>query len=173
MDRHANLFTNMGMTWEEICADPILADLPYKIESDRWGNVIMSPPAGANHCDYQGEILAALLRLKPGGRARAEYPLRTNQGVKAIDVAWVSKERHGQRPEKSIVHLLAPEICVEVFSASNSVPEIEEKTLLYFERGAQERWTCDEAGSMSFFDPSGSIKRFRLCPKFPVRIKRV
>ena len=34
----------MGMTWEEICDDPILADLPFKIESDQWGNVIMSPP---------------------------------------------------------------------------------------------------------------------------------
>ena len=162
----------MGMTWEQICADPILADLPFKIESDQWGNVIMSPPAGADHSDYQGEILAALLRLLPAGRARAEYPVRTNKGVKAIDVVWVSRERHGQKPKTSIVHLLAPEICVEVFSPSNSAAEIEGKILLYFERGAQECWTCDRKGAMTFFDPTGVIKRSKICPKFPVRIER-
>ena len=162
----------MGMTWEEICDDPILADLPFKIESDRWGNVIMSPPAGADHSDYQGVILAALLRLLPKGYAQPEYPLRTNQGVKAIDVVWVSRERRRLKPKDSIVHLLAPEICIEVFSPSNSVAEIEGKTLLYFERGAQECWTCDGTGTMTFFDPTGPIKRSKLCPKFPVRIKR-
>ena len=162
----------MGRTWQEICDDPVLADLPYKIESDQWGNVIMSPPAGADHCDYQGEILATLLRIMPKGLVRAEYPLQTNKGVKAIDVVWVSREKHGQKPKNSTVHLLAPEICVEVFSPSNSVAEIEEKMLLYFERGAQECWTCDGLGYMAFFDPSGSIKRSKICQKFPVRIKR-
>ena len=44
--------------------------------------------------------------------------------------------------------------------------------LLYFERGAQECWTCDGLGFMAFFDPSGSIKRSKICQKFPVRIKR-
>ena len=160
------------MTWEEICADPILADLPFKIESDQWGNVVMSPPAGADHSDYQSEILAALLRLLPEGRTRAEYPVQTNKGVKAVDVVWVSRERHAQKPKSSIVHLLAPEICVEVFSPRNSVAEIEEKILLYFERGAQECWTCDRKGHLIFRDPAGRIERSRLCPKFPVRIKR-
>lgn len=161
----------MGRTWEEICEDPILADLPFKIESDQWGNVIMSPPAGADHNDYQNEIVAALLRLLPEGRTRSEYPLRTNRGVKAIDVAWVSRERHAQRPGDSIVHLLAPEICVEVFSPSNSVAEIDEKMRLYFERGAQECWTCDGKGIMTFFDPAGPMEGSKLCPKFPVRIE--
>ena len=163
----------MGMTWEEICADPILADLPFKIESDQWGNVVMSPPAGADHSDFQGEILAALLRLLPEGYARPEYPLQTNKGVKAMDVAWVSRERHGQKPKSSIVHLLAPEICVEVFSPRNTVAEIDEKILLYFERGAQECWTCDRKGHLIFRDPTGRIERSKLCPKFPRRIKRV
>lgn len=162
----------MGRTWKEICADPLLAELPFKIESDRWGNVVMSPPAGANHSDYQGEILAALLRLLPNGYTRAEYPVQTNDGVKAIDVVWVSRERHKQKPGSSIVHLLAPEICVEVFSPSNIRAEIDEKMRLYFERGAQECWTCDGKGSLSFFDPSGEIARSNLCPKFPARIKR-
>ena len=57
----------------------------------------------------------------------------------------------GKSRKNSIVHLLAPEICVEVFSPSNSVAEIEGKILLYFERGAQECWTCDGTGVMTFF----------------------
>ena len=96
----------MGMTWEEICADPALADLPFKIESDQWGNVVMSPPAGADHSDYQSVILLTLVRLLPGGCARVEYPLQTSQGVKAIDVVSVSRERHGRKPKSSSVHLL-------------------------------------------------------------------
>ncbi len=162
----------MGMTWEEICDDPILAELPYKIESDEWGNIVMSPPPGADHSDYQGEILLTLARLLPKGYARPEYPLRTNKGVKGIDVVWVSSERRKQKPEKSNVHLLAPEICIEVFSPKNTVAEIDEKMRLYFERGAQECWTCDGQGVMNFYDPAGSIKRSKLCPKFPARISQ-
>ena len=37
------------MTWEEICADPELARLPYRIETDKWGNILMSPPPDGHH----------------------------------------------------------------------------------------------------------------------------
>jgi hypothetical protein len=30
--------------WEEIHADPYLAKLPHRIETDRYGNIVMSPP---------------------------------------------------------------------------------------------------------------------------------
>ncbi len=162
----------MGMTWKEICNDPVLAELPYKIESDEWGNIVMSPPAGADHCDFQGQISATLLRLLPSGLARAEYPLQTTKGVKAVDVVWVSRERRRQKPKNSIVHLIAPEICVEVLSPRNSRTEINQKIRLYFERGAQECWICDRKGNLSFFAPSGQIDRSQLCPEFPVRIEQ-
>ena len=44
------------MTWSEICEDKLLATLPYRIESDRWGNVVMSPPPRSRHAEYQTEI---------------------------------------------------------------------------------------------------------------------
>jgi Uma2 family endonuclease len=44
----------------------------------------------------------------------------------------------------------APEVCVEVFSASNTFAEIAEKIVLYFEAGAQEVWTCDQDGILEF-----------------------
>lgn len=33
----------VGLTWEEVCADPNLEDLPYKIETNEWGQIVMSP----------------------------------------------------------------------------------------------------------------------------------
>ncbi len=160
----------MGMTWKEICNDPLLADIPYRVESDEWGNIVMSPPPGAAHSDFQGEIIVTLARLMPRGHAQPEYPLQTAKGVKGIDVIWVSSERRKQKPKDSLVHLLAPEICVEVLSPRNSRAEINQKILLYFERGAQECWICDKKGIMSFFDPAGSLTRSRLCPKFPPKV---
>jgi hypothetical protein len=42
--------------WAELVADPKLADLPNKIETDRDGDIIMSPPADRDHGDRQIEI---------------------------------------------------------------------------------------------------------------------
>ena len=158
------------MTWKEICNDPLLAETPYKIESDRWGNIVMSPPPGAAHSDFQGEIIALLARLMTGGHAQPAYPVQTTNGVKGIDVVWVSSERRKQKPKSSLVHLLAPEICIEVLSPSSKRAELSQKLLLYFERGAQEGWICGKKGSMSFFDPAGPIPQSRLCPEFPAKL---
>ena len=159
----------MGMTWKEICADPFLAETPFKVESDEWGNVVMSPPPGAAHSDFQGQIIVTLSRLVSRAHAQPEYPLQTAKGVKGIDTVWVSTERCKQKPKTSLVHLLAPEICVEVLLPRNTRKEINQKISLYFERGAQECWICDKTGTMSFSDPGGSLVRSRLCPKFPVK----
>jgi Uma2 family endonuclease len=46
---------------------------------------------------------------------------------------------------------LAPEICVEIMSASNTEEEMEEKRALYREIGAEEVWIVDENGRIRFF----------------------
>ena len=48
-----------------------------------------------------------------------ECPLQTSVGVKAIDVAWVSHGRRKFRPHDPMF-LVAPDICVEVESPSNT-----------------------------------------------------
>ncbi len=160
------------MTWEEICADPVLAGLPFRIETDKWGRIVMSPPAGADHSDYQSEILILLHRLMPAGKPRAECPVQTADGVKAIDVAWMSDARFQQRPAESIVYLVAPEICVEVRSPSNSFLEVTEKMGLYFQEGAIECWVCDRVGLITFLTADGPVPKSGLCPEFPTRINR-
>ena len=43
------------MTWEEVCNDRSLQDLPYKIELNKWGNIEMSP-VRARHGEFQFRI---------------------------------------------------------------------------------------------------------------------
>jgi len=41
------------MNWQEICDNPQLRDLPFKLETDRWGHIVMSP-ASNRHSLVQG-----------------------------------------------------------------------------------------------------------------------
>ena len=95
--------------------------------------------------------------------------MKTNEGVRAMDSAWMSKERFIQLPDNG-VHQVAPEICVEVRSPSNTFQEIQEKLRLYFDKGAVECWICDRNGLMTFFDADGPIRRSVLCPDFPDQV---
>src|SRR5438445_7564099 len=153
------------MTWAEICEDELLATLPYRIESDRWGNIVMSPPPRSRHAEYQAAITVLLHDKMTGGRSLTECPIQTEEGVKAADVAWVSQERRASRPNDP-VYLIAPEICVEVESPSNQQDELAERKRLYFENGAEEFWLCGLNGEMSFFNPLGEMPHSKLCPGF-------
>jgi Uma2 family endonuclease len=147
----------------------LLAALPYRIESDRWGHIVMSPPPRSRHAEYQGRIIALLEMRMTGGLTMAECPVQTSEGVKAADVAWVSHARRASRPNDP-VYLVAPEICVEVVSPSNSAAELEERKRLFFEKGAVECWLCGPTGEMAFFDPGGPRSLSHLCPDFPRQV---
>ena len=156
--------------WAEIAADPRLAKLPDRIETDRHGHILMTPPPGFLHSDRQGNIADLLKDLLPYGRTLAECPLSTADGVKAIDLAWLARGRAEFR-ERPLVLTSAPEICIEVFSPSNTQREMDEKRALYFDAGAAEVWICNLEGSMSFFvRPNDEVPTSSLCPGFPPAI---
>ena len=157
------------MTWDEICEDRLLATLPYRIESDRWGNIVMSPPPRSRHAEYQGWMVTFLQQRLTGGLAMPECPIQTEEGVKAADVAWVSHQRRASQANDP-VYLIAPEICVEVVSPSNVEEELKARRRLFFEKGALEFWLCGTTGQMTFFDPAAQIPTSRLCPEFPRQI---
>jgi Uma2 family endonuclease len=153
--------------WAEIAADPRLATLPDRIETDRHGHILMTPPPGFPHSDRQGQIMTLLIQLLPSGRAIPECPISTADGVKAVDLAWLASGRVELR-ERPLVLTNAPEICIEVFSPSNTQREIGEKRALYFDAGATEVWICNLDGSMSFFiGPDHQVSISSLCPGFP------
>ena len=58
------------MTWEALCANPALRDLPYKIETNGYGQIVMSPTS-QKRSTYQTQIIRLLGRLLPGGRGAA------------------------------------------------------------------------------------------------------
>ena len=78
-------------TWEAICADPFLRDLPFKIELNRYNQIVMSP-ANNFHSRYQAEIMHLLQRLLKGGKGIPEFAVMTKDNVKVPDVVWASKQ---------------------------------------------------------------------------------
>src|SRR5438128_4439697 len=75
--------------WAELIADPELAKIEGRIETDRHGHIIMSLPAGIPHGSYQFQIGHLLKTLLPGGRCITECAVSTSDGVKVTDVAWI------------------------------------------------------------------------------------
>ena len=157
------------MNWHDICAHPSLRDLPFKLETDHWGHIVMSP-ASNRHSWLQSQIQALLRARGQGGYPVVECSVETPAGVKVADVAWASLaflRRHGTvnpYPE-------APEIVVEVLSPSNSLAELEQKRALYFAGGAREVWLCDADGAMRFHALRRVLERSGLVPAFPDRIE--
>lgn len=168
-DQHVQTGFNIAR-WQEIVADPELQTIEGRIETDRYGHIVMSPPPAANHGFYQGEIYYLLRSLLRTGRVCTECPISTADGVRAADVAWASPEclkKLGNHP----CFPAAPEICVEVVSPSNKVDEIRDKMALYFNAGAQEVWLCSPKGEMTFFtSPSTQVGKSFLCSKFPKKV---
>ncbi|MCP4111826.1 MAG: Uma2 family endonuclease [Desulfobacteraceae bacterium] len=155
------------MNWQEVCEHPNLQNLPFKIELDERGKIIMSP-VKVNHSAYQGEISYLLRSMLKQGRTLPECAISTSKGTKVADAAWASRTRF-----EKIIHetecSVAPEICVEVISPGNTGKEINEKKELYFENGAEEVWICTNDGYMSFHIPGKEIERS--VPEFPKKIE--
>jgi Uma2 family endonuclease len=169
---HSELQTRFNLErWQEILCDPQLQDLPYRIETDRNGKILMSPPPAPFHGSLQIHIGSLLRSQMNRGQVMSECPVSTSDGVKAIDVAWISRERSLQIHDVTCL-LTAPEICVEIISPGNTSREIHEKRALYFEAGAEEVWICDQTGSIQFYlhgHPETQTNS-QICPSFPSKI---
>jgi len=153
--------------WQRVLRDPQLRELPYKIETNEHGQLVMSP-----HTPFHSRHQSRLLRLLDehvtrGGEATIEFAVETPKGVKVPDVVWLSDERWAQIPEDAEASPVMPELCVEVRSEGNTDAEMREKRQLYLEEGAQEVWVCDADGRLRFFDAEGERDRSVLAPDCP------
>lgn len=167
-DRHA---FNLAV-WDRLVADPELAKLAYRIETDEHGQIIASPLADPIHGNRQAKIGLLLGNSIPGGEVVTECPISTRKGVKAADVAWCSQETWDATEGKSCF-LRAPEICVEVLSPSNTDSEIAEKKALHFETGAREVWLAGQDRAIEFFKsaaPDAATAASEICAEFPAKI---
>jgi len=156
------------MEWSEVIANPVLNNLPFKIELNRWGNILMSP-ASNKHGIYQALLVKNFIYVSDKGYSITECSIQTKNGVKVADVAWGSasffKSQGYTTPYKK-----SPEIVVEIFSPSNTYLEMDEKRELYFSQGAKEFWLCNE-GKITFFDHSGTVEKSNLLTDFPNKLE--
>lgn len=157
--------------WSRALRDPALRDLPYKVETNEYGQLVMSPQRPLHgHVQVRTVDLLGEHVLEPGRRI-VEFAIRTSKGVKVADVAWISERRWQDYARDAEASPISAEICIEVLSRSNTAAEIDEKRRLYFGAGAEEVWTCDLEGHVRFFGPAGERDASNLAPGFPSRIK--
>ena len=153
--------------WREALADPQLRDLPYKVETNARGQLVLSPHK-VSHSLAQSRVLKLLEKHVAGtGEATIEFAAHTSDGVKVPDVVWMSAERWAQVPADAEASPVMPEICVEVLSASNTQAEMDEKSDLCFEGGAREVWIVNADGTVRFYGPDGETEQSALAPDFP------
>jgi Uma2 family endonuclease len=153
---HPMWLDEVAVRWQQVLADQSLKGLPFKIETNRGGQIIMSPAKNI-HGRYQAAI-SKLLEVQLGGRSLTECSIATPQGVKVADVAWASDkffDEYGYADPYSV----APQICVEIKSPSNARVELFGKVQLYLDAGAQEVWLVADDGTVSFHDSSGPLAK--------------
>jgi Uma2 family endonuclease len=141
------------MRWSEVLQDKSLRELPYKIELDEYGKIVMTP--ASNRHGYLQSKLGWMLRQNIAqGEIISECSIDTPKGVKVADVAWCSDQfiaQHGFETPYS----RAPEICVEILSPSNHDQEMKDKRAPYFQQGAKEVWLVNEQGQIRYFNATG------------------
>ena len=71
------------MNWQEVCEDPNLRNLPYKIELNAEGKIIMSPQK-VYHSIFQGEIQSLLRKLKKMAELSLNAPFIQTVGQKSL-----------------------------------------------------------------------------------------
>lgn len=160
--------------WNRALTDPTLRDLPFKIETNEHGQLVLSPHK-PRHSLQQSRIATLLRELAPGsnlpaGEAATELAIETSRGIKVPDVVWISTERLAQIPDDAAASPVMPEIAIEVLSKGNTPAEMEEKRRLYLDAGAHEVWMCDPEGRITFYDAGGKIPGSRVVPSFPASI---
>ncbi|MCI5167280.1 MAG: Uma2 family endonuclease [Candidatus Electrothrix sp. GM3_4] len=157
------------MEWNQVLEHPSLQNIPFKVELNEWGKIVMTPASNL-HGNLQVKIAMKLMQVLKEGEVSAEVSIQTSKNVKVADVAWASAEfisQHGFETPYS----MAPEICVEVISPGNTKGEMAEKRELYLAKGAKEVWFCDESGEMEFFTYEGRIAVSKICSYFPLNIR--
>jgi Uma2 family endonuclease len=119
------------------------ADDTARTELDE-GELIRMPPAGWEHNDIAAELTMILRdHAKKNDLGKV---LATDAGfrlgdetVRAPDVAFVKKDRVAAMKTKGFAEG-APDLVVEIFSPSDSVPQLMRKVKQYFQAGCHTVW---------------------------------
>lgn len=146
---------DLAVKWNEVLENPFFKDAPFKVELNKFGQILMSP-ASNKHGMLQYDVARRIEVSTGNGRVIMECSILTSDGVKVADVAWASDDFMNEFGELTPFPK-APEICVEVVSPGNTKAEIEHKIRLYLEKGAAEVWIVKESGETQVYSHIGKI----------------
>lgn len=151
---------DLTVKWKEVIGNPFFKDAPFKVELNKFGQILMSP-ASNKHGILQNKVARQIENSIKRGVVIIECSIMTSDGVKVADVAWASDEFMNEFGEVTPFPK-APEICVEVISPGNTKGEIEHKIRLYLEKGALEVWIVGENKDITFYTHTGEIAVSRI-----------
>lgn len=131
----------------------LMADLPandpntYELID---GRIIMTPPAGWPHGEYESGIVAALrdfVTTHQLGRVfgSSQGFRLTEKDTVAPDAAYVSNQRWAESPSPVVGKPLRviPNLVVEILSPTTAKNDLEDKRALYERCGVDEYWIVD------------------------------
>jgi Uma2 family endonuclease len=147
--------TELRQRWQQLASDPLVAEIPFKVELNEKGAIEVSPPT-TRHAFLQAFVSRELQRQRPDGTTFTECPVETEIGVRVPDVVWASPEfmqRHGAESE----FRAGPDLCVEVLSPRNTRAEIAEKVAAYLAAGSREVWVVGDDGVPEIHSADGRI----------------
>ena len=98
------------MNWQQLCADPVLQNLPYKMELNQQGQIIMST-ASVRYVLLQAKIIALLNQLCPEFIVVPEFPVETDDGIKVVDVGMLTAEQAALL-RNNVTSSFSPLLCV-------------------------------------------------------------
>lgn len=113
------------------------------------GRIESTAPTGFEHGWIEVSLAYALrafvrernLGWVPGGEVGV-YTHRNPDTVRGADVAFVSRQRHPQRPSKGYLEV-APELIVEVLSPDDRWQDVRQKLEEYFAIGVERVWIVE------------------------------
>jgi Uma2 family endonuclease len=125
------------------------------------GELITMPPTGLDHGYFETGIASILDRYVRQHRLGRVYTgdtgFRLSPGtVRAPDVAFVRQERLDEIKSKGFAKG-APDLAVEIFSPSDSIPQLMRKVKQYFAAGCHTVWIVyPDAREIHVLEASGS-----------------
>jgi hypothetical protein len=151
--------------WRQLADNPLVAAIPCKVELNEKGAILVSPPT-FRHAFIQGFLTHELARQRPEGTTLPECPVETEIGMRVPDVVWASPEFMAQhRSEKQL--RVAPDLCIEVLSPTNTRPEIAEKVAAYLAAGAKEVWVVGDDDLPEIHTSAGRVSASTLGFELP------
>ncbi|HUN93719.1 MAG TPA: Uma2 family endonuclease [Burkholderiaceae bacterium] len=135
----------LAQRWRTLLGDP---RSPERFELDAYGDILpMTPPKTAHQ-----RIVASFMRQldrELGGESLPGVGVLTRSGVFIPDVVW-SPRYANDDPQR-----VAPDICIEVQSESNTRRELNEKLAAYLAAGSREVILVELSGRIRYFGAEG------------------